>query len=461
MLRGLIISIALLAAASCTQTPDHRPNILWLIAEDMGPELSAYGYDGIDTPNIDGLAAAGTMYTHAFATAPVCSPSRSAFMTGMYQTTIGAHNHRSHRDDGYRLPDRVQLLTDRLREHGYFTANVVHLEDLDFNGTGKTDWNFSYDGDAFDSDDWADLKVNQPFYAQVNFPETHRGREWNNAPLLVDPGTVVLPPYYPDHPVVRQDWAQYLNTVLQLDDKVGAVLKLLQEDGLAENTIVVFMADHGRAMIRAKQWPYDSGLRVPLIIRGAPESPVGIVEHELVTLIDVTATTLALAGISPPEEMQGRVFLGDGRDEPRSLVFGGRDRGDETVDRIRTVRDSRYRYIRNFYPERPFLQLNRYKEFTYPMLPVMRELYANGDLDPVQARLFAPTRPEEELYDLRADPFEINNLADNPDHREALLRLRGELDAWIEVSDDQGRFPEPPEVLQFWEEEMRAYYGDP
>jgi len=260
---------------------------------------------------------------------------------------------------------------------------------------------------------------------------------------------------------VRADWAQYLNTIMSLDRKVGLVLELLERDGLEDTTVVIFMGDHGRAMVRGKQWPYDSGLHVPLIIRGAPGLEAGSVNDELIASIDITATTLAIAGVTPPELMQGRVFVGADRAQPRDYVFGGRDRGDETVDRIRTVRDRRYRYIRNFYPERPFLQLNRYKEFTYPMIPVMRELHAAGELTPVQARLLAPTRPEEELYDLEEDPYEVENLAGQPAHHDTLERMRGELETWIELSDDQGRFPEPADVIQYWEDRMHEVYGDP
>jgi arylsulfatase A-like enzyme len=445
---------------SCDEPRQTTPNILWILAEDIGPELGSYGYP-VDTPHLDRLAEEGVRFTQAFTTAPVCSPARSALMTGMYQTTIGAHNHRSHRDDGYPLPDGVRVLTDRLRDQGYYTGNIVRLAGLEFQGTGKTDWNFMYDGEPFDTDQWSDLKNHQPFYAQVNFPETHRGTEWDEAERRVDPAAVVLPPYYPDHPIVRDDWAQYLNAVMALDRKVGLVLELLERDGLSDNTVVMFMGDHGRAMVRGKQWPYDSGLHVPLIIRGARGTAAGSVNDELIASIDVTATTLAIAGVTPPERMQGRVFLGAARAEPREYVFGGRDRGDETLDRIRTVRDRRFRYIRNYYPERPFLQLNRYKEFTYPTIPVMRELHAQGELTPVQARLLAPTRPEEELYDLESDPYEIENLASDSDYHDTLERMRGELDAWIEASDDQGRFPETEDVLQYWEDRMHEVYGDP
>ncbi len=216
---------------------------------------------------------------------------------------------------------------------------------------------------------------------------------------------------------MRADWAQYLNTVMALDRKVGCVLRKLEEDGLADSTVVVFMGDHGRAMIRGKQWPYDSGLHVPLIVRWPRGLPApkgyepGTASDRLVASIDVSATTLALAGVDPPLLMQGRVFLGEEATPPREFVFGGRDRGDETVDRIRTVRTRTHRYIRNFYPDRPFLQLNRYKEWAYPVIGLMRDLAADGKLDEAQARLLAPTRPAEELYDLDADPWEIQNLA--------------------------------------------------
>ena len=209
--------------------PPIKPNILWLIAEDFGQHLGCYGTREVWTPNVDQLAAAGVRYTRFFTTAPVCSPSRSAFMTGMYQTTIGAHNHRSHRDDGYTLPTGVRVLTDRLREAGYFTANLRELPPaVGFKGTGKTDWNFTYHGKPFDSDRWDDLKRQQPFYAQINFQETHRAF---HAPKRADPARVELPPWTPDHPVAREDWAKYLDAATELDRKVGLVLKQLEADG--------------------------------------------------------------------------------------------------------------------------------------------------------------------------------------------------------------------------------------
>src|SRR4051812_35661296 len=440
------------AAPAATAGADH-PNVLWLVAEDFGPHLGCYGTQQVWTPNLDRLAAEGVRYTRAFTTAPVCSASRSAFMTGMYQTTIGAHNHRSHRDDGYRLPEGVKVAPAWFRDAGYFTANVVDFPaNARVSGTGKTDWNFTAEEKPFDSRDWSDLKGHQPFFAQVNFKETHRAFV---SPRRADPAKVVIPPYYPDHPVTREDYAKYLDAATELDEKVGRILEQLKADGLAESTIVVFSADHGEAHVRGKQFCYDEGLHIPLIIAWprafpAPEhySP-HTVNDRLIAAIDLLPTLLDVAAGRPrPEGMQGEVFLGTHAAAPRRYVFGARDRCDETVFRFRTVRDDRYRYIRNFMPERPFLQTNDYKERSYPVWNLIKELAAQGKLTPVQAVLAAPHMPPEELYDVVADPYEIHNLADSsdPEHQAALKRLREVLEAWIEESNDQGRIPEPPEV---------------
>ena len=427
-----------------------QPNILWLLAEDFGPHLGCYGTREVFTPNLDRLAAEGVRYTRFFTTAPVCSPSRSAFMTGMYQTTIGAHNHRSHRDDGYQLPKGVRLLTDWMREAGYFTANIRELPaPIGFKGTGKTDWNFNTTGKPFDSDKWVDLKSHQPFFAQINFQETHRKF---HAPKKADPAKVEVPPYYPDHPLVREDWAQYLDAASELDRKIGLVLAQLERDGLRENTVIVFFGDNGQAHVRGKQFCYDSGLHVPLIIYWPPKVPApkhfekGSVNRHLVAAIDLAPTMLAIAGAAEPAGMEGQSFLGDNAAKPRQYVFGARDRCDETVFRFRTVRDIRYRYIRNFTPERPFLQANDYKERQYPVWNLLKELHAAGKLTPLQAALCAPQMPPEELYDMDADPHETKNLANSAEHKAVLQRVRTELEAWIKESNDQGRELEPADL---------------
>lgn len=455
-LRWWIFSFCLssiLCSAFAAENPTgRRPNILWLVAEDFGPHLGCYGTGQVWTPNLDRLAAQGVRYTRFFTTAPVCSPSRSAWMTGMYQTTIGAHNHRSHRDDGHGLPQGVRLLSDWMRDAGYFTANLRHLPaHFQFRGTAKTDWNFAYPGQPFDSDQWSDLKMKQPFFAQLNFQETHRAFR---APKKADPAKVQIPPYYPDHPVTRQDMAQYLDAASELDRKIGLVLQQLEADGLADNTVVVFFGDNGEAHVRGKQFCYDSGLRVPLLIRWPAHFPqpkhfkAGTVDERLIAAIDLAPTTLAIAGATKPPRMEGEIFLGDLASAPRSYVFGARDRCDETVFRFRTVRDSRYRYIRNFTPERPFLQANEYKEKQYPVWTLLPRLQASGQLTPVQAALCAPQMPVEELFDVQVDPHEIRNLADSPEHVETLKRLRAELDRWIEQSNDQGRELEPRELAE-------------
>jgi N-sulfoglucosamine sulfohydrolase len=273
-----------------------RPNFLWLIAEDFGNHLGCCGTKEARTPNLDRLAREGVRYSRFYTTAPVCSASRSAFMTGMYQTTIGAHNHRSHRDDGYRLPPGVRLLSEWFHDGGYHTVNVRRLPGmLGFQGTAKTDWNFTPPQKPFDSDRWGDLKSYQLFFAQINFQETHRPFR---APRRANPAKVEIPPYEPDHPVTRADRAAYLDSATELDRKVGLVLAQLEADGLADSTIVVFFGDNGQAHVRGKQFCYEEGLNVPLIIRWPQQSPVpahfnpGTIDDRLLMAIDLAPTML-------------------------------------------------------------------------------------------------------------------------------------------------------------------------
>ncbi|MBN1417331.1 MAG: sulfatase-like hydrolase/transferase, partial [Planctomycetes bacterium] len=429
----------------------RRPNILWLIAEDFGPHLGCYGTKEVRTPNLDALAAAGVRYTRFYTTAPVCSPSRSAFMTGMYATSLDAHNHRSHRgaDSPNPLPDGVRLVTEWMRDAGYFTANIRTLPaSCGFKGTGKTDWNFTIGGKPFDSADWADLRTHRPFFAQVNFQETHRAF---HAPKNADPARVEMPPYEPDHPVAREDRAKYLDAATELDRKIGRILARLETDGLADDTVVIFFGDNGEATIRGKQFCYEEGLHVPLIIRWPKAMPApaqvraGGVDDRLLMAIDLAPTMLEIAGAKVPETMQGRPFLGDGAGPPREYVFGARDRCDMTIMRLRTVRDARYRYIRNFTPQVPFLARNEYKENSYPVWNLLKTLDADGKLAPAPAVLCRPSMPEEELYDLDADPHQIRNLAGRAEEAAALARMRDALDRWLAETGDRDR---PMETLE-------------
>lgn len=421
-----------------------RPNILWIIAEDIGPDLGCYGNPDARTPRLDRLASEGRLYRRAYSTAPVCSSSRSALVTGMYQTAIGAHHHRSRRDEGCELPAGVKLITDRLREAGYFTANVVRFPaSAALRGAGKTDWNFRPAGKPFDSGAWDDLGSHRPFYAQVNLSETHRVyRRAKEDPT--DPAKVTLPPYLPDHPVAREDWALYHDSMRALDAKVGAILDLLEREGLGGDTIVFFFGDNGRECFRGKYFAYEQGCQVPLLARWPGGLPAGSTSDELVSLIDVTATTLALGGVPLPGGMHGQPFLGPGQ-RRRDHLFTALDRVGTKVDRVRTVRDARYKYLRNFEPTRPYLpEVMPYADETNPIFNLMRQLYSAGRLNAAQAKFMAPARPAEELYDLEADPFELNDLAESPEHRQILAVLRSEVEKWMVETDDQGRTPEDP-----------------
>ncbi|MBI5382333.1 MAG: sulfatase [Opitutae bacterium] len=432
LLSAALLPLALIAAPA--ESP--RPNILWLIGDDLGVELGCYGEPEVRTPHLDRLAAGGMRYSRFYTTAPVCSSSRSAFMTGLYAVTLGAHDHRTANADKRPLPDGVQLLSHWFRAAGYTTANIADFPVVTgIRGTAKTDWNFLYAGEAFDLRRWRELKGRTPFFAQVNFREPHRPFK---APTFADPAKVHVPACYPDHPVVRQDWAAYLDAVSELDRKIGVVLQLLDADGLADNTIVVFFGDNGRPHVRDKQFCYEGGLHVPLLIRWPKNFPApagfrpGAVESRLLAAIDLAPTMLALVGAPVPPAMQGQVFLGPRSAAPREFVVGARDRCDETSLTIRTVRDARYRYIRNLTTDQPYLATNQYKERGYPVWTLLKELHATGRLAPAQDAFCASTMPAEELYDLDTDPDQIVNLAASPDlvHQSALRRLRAALAQW-------------------------------
>lgn len=417
---------------------DRRPNVLWIVAEDFGPALSCYGRKDVSTPCIDGLAREGIRFTGCYTTAPVCSPSRSAFMTGMYQTTIGAHDHRSHRDDFHPLPSGVRTAPDWFRDGGYTTANLRKLP-LPFRGTGKTDWNFASSGNPFDTDDWGEMVgAGQPFFGVLNLWETHRIFD---APPKIDPASVDLPPYYPDHPVVRTDYAKYLDTALELDRKVGAILQLLDREGLADNTVVLFVGDNGEAHIRSKQFCYEEGLHVPMILRLPPAMQrkrrvQGVVHTGLVEAIDWLPTSMRLVGLTPPRSMQGRSVFESGLLRSRTYAFGARDRCDETVIRLRTVRDARFRWIRNLTPEKGLFEPNAYKAAQYPAWNLVQRLGREGKLTGPSQTLVQPTLPPVALYDIENDPHQLVNLANDSASKPVRDRLDFALREWMRTARD-------------------------
>jgi len=440
------ISITLPSCINAQQPSDKntRPNILWILSEDICPDLSCYGTPAVETPNLDKLAEQGVRFTNAFTTSPVCSTSRSAMITGMHQGSIGAHHHRSHRKDGYVLPEPIRLITEYFRQAGYFTANVKTAAP-GVRGSGKTDFNFKFTK-SFDGSDWNQRAHGQPFFAQLSISMTHRGGQWKGLDKKldnpVDPTKVKLPPYFPNHLVARADWATYLNSIQMMDQYVGKIMQRLDNEGLTDNTVVIFIGDHGRCHVRGKQWLYDAGIRIPLIVRWPGKLKPGYVNEDLVSAIDISATVLKISGIQPPKHMQGKVFLGPGA-QKREYIFASRGRCDETIECIRCVHDKRYSYIRNYMPYRPWMAPNRYKDTSYPVRNLLRSLHAEGKLTPAQMKFMAPTKPPEELYDLKNDPYELHNLASSPRHQNVLRRMRAAHIKWLHQTGDLGLIPEP------------------
>lgn len=431
------------AAAERTGAAGGQPNILWITCEDMSPDLGCFGDAYARSPNLDALAARGVRYTNVFSIAGVCAPSRSAIITGMYPCSIGTHHMRCKGVP----PAYVKCFTEYLRAAGYYCTNNV-----------KTDYNFDAPVTAWDECSnkahWRKRAPGQPFFAVFNITTTHESQirctdeQFARHMARVrpedrhDPLKAVLPPYYPDTPIVRNDWARYHDLITAMDLQAADLLGELEKDGLADETIVFFYSDHGRGLPRAKRWLYDSGLHVPLIIRWPDGRGAGTSCDDLVSFVDLGPTVLSLAGVRPPEHMQGKAFLGEHKAEsPRDHIFAARDRMDETYDIIRAVRDKQYKYLRNFKPGRPYAQYIDYME-QMPTMKEMRRLNKAGELAGPQKVFFLPEKPEEELYDTAADPHEVSNLAARPDQAARLERMREVLDEWMKATGDLALVPE-------------------
>ena len=448
------VSLLFLFAPLPALAADERPNVLWIVVDDMSANFSCYGETLIKTPHVDRLAAEGTKFTNAFITAPVCSPCRSAFITGMYQTSIGAHQHRSGRGElKIHLPDGVVPVPELFQQAGYYTCigNGLPGQPSRRKGKprlGKTDYNFQWDESMYDSSDWAGRASGQPFFMQVQLPggKLRGGRDEKAQSLTqrakeefgsaVDPQAVTLPPYYLRDPVLLRDWAAYLDSVRFTDRHIGEVIARLESEGILDQTLIIFLTDHGISHARGKQFLYNEGTHIPFVVRG-PGIPEGAVREDLIEHIDMAAISLAAAGIAVPETMQAKdVFAKDY--QPRDAVFAARDRCDETVERIRSVRTERFLYIRNFYPQRPLLQPNAYKD-AKSILIALRSHHEAGELDTVSEQLlFSPTRPAEDLYQWTTDPWQLNNLAQKPEYHATLTQIRDRLDRWMVETNDHG-----------------------
>jgi len=471
-MRGFVrLFVWLIATTAAWPVPAaDRPNILWIVVDDMSADFGCYGSTSVPTPHVDRLAAEGTRFTRAFVTAPVCSPCRSALITGMYQTTIGAHHHRSGRGTvKIGLPAGVRPLPAIFRDAGWYTCIGDGLAESNGKprgrpqGLGKTDYNFEWDPAIYDGEDWAGRRPDQPFFMQVQLPggklrdglggvERVRQEATATFGVATDPAAVMLPPYLPRDPVLLADRAAYLDAVRLTDAHVGRVIARLEREGILDETLVIFLTDHGISHVRAKQFLYDEGTHVPFVVRG-PRIPRGEVREDLVEHIDTPAVSLAAAGLPITAAMQGRDVFAKGS-VAREAVFAARDRCGETVDRIRSVRTADWLYIRNFHPARPMLQPNAYKD-AKPTLVALRKLCAAGSLDPATERLlFSPTRPAEELYRWREDRWQLDNLAADPAHAATLAALRDRLDRWMAETGDRG-----PEPAAMYDSDMTVYVG--
>lgn len=437
-----------------------RPNFVWIIADDMSPDITAYGAKGVKTPNLDRMAAEGLRYTRAYSTAPVCSSSRSAFILGCYQTTTGLHPHDT--ENPQQLPAPYIPLPTLLRKAGYFVTNAPAPDTIRSGKKttkGKMHYNFAHDAKTlFDGDDWRKRKPEQPFFAQFQVSEPHRPfpvpEDFDEAALKA----IELPPNYPDHPLTRRDWYAYQRSVEVVDLRVGRILQQLESGGVLEDTIVMFFADHGRAMPWGKQWLSVEGLNVPLLMRG-PGIGKNSVENRLVSLIDLAPSMLALAGESVPAWMEGRDVLGAKFPE-RDCLFAARDRCGDAMDRIRAVITQDAWLVQNFQPEISRLNWSSYKEEQYPGMVLLRVLHAENKLDTFQASWLAPKRSEIEFYDLKTDPEGLHNIAAESAQKSSVEALLSRLKDWIASTHDQGAAGDPasePPLAKIQKDKRQSY----
>jgi arylsulfatase A-like enzyme len=426
-----------------------KPNIIWIMAEDMGLDLECYGMQGVSTPNLNRMAAEGIRFDNCFCTNPICSPSRSAMMVGAHQNSFGAHNHRSKRDTP--LPEPYRPITYHLRNAGYTCVLGHH----GVQGRGrKTDCNFRhdkvgpYDGNTqfglFDKLDRAE-REDVPVYHHIQLQVTHRGDWWesvrHNSPKPVSMEEVALPPYIADTPETRLDWATYLDTVEYMDGEVGMLLEEIRDRNMEENTVVIFIADNGRCQIRGKGYLHETGVHIPLIVwapgRVDPRTQRQW-EKRVISTLDLAASVLDLAGVALPEYVEGMPFIGRDDFPGRPFVYGARDIWDEIDDLSRSVCDGRYNYIRNYKPDVPWDAHQAYLDFYRPTVHAMRRLKREGRLDERTGTFFQDRKPEVELYDWVADPHELRNVADDPAYREVKNIMASRLAAYQQEHPDTG-----------------------
>lgn len=464
MKQFLLVLILLSSVISYSQ---KRPNILWIVTEDISPELSMYGDSTANTPNLDKLAAESMIYDNAFATVAVCAPARSSIITGMYPTTIGTMHMRTGKDVAswgkreYKnkieivdlngdticqystvIPDYVKCFPEYLRAEGYFCTN-----------NSKTDYQFAAPLSAWDENSnkahWRNRPENTPFFSVFNINVTHESRLWvnKNKKLTVSPNDVEVPPYLVDNEITRNDIARHYSNIELMDAKVATIINQLKEDGLYDNTIIFFYSDHGGPLPREKRATYDSGLKVPFFVKDINSSKIGRTDR-LISFVDLAPTILSLASIKPPKHIQGAAFLGKYEAKERQYVFASSDRFDEITDRSRVIRTKRFLYVKNYFPD-----LQKYKDVAYrkqiPMMKEMLRLKERGELNKMQMIWFGK-KTEEELYNVENDPHNMNNLVNAPNYNKALNELRGVYSKHKKENTDLGMMPEAQLIEKMW-----------
>lgn len=456
------------------QEKTEKPlNIIWISCEDIGPILSTYGNKAIKTPNIDRIAAEGVKYTNAYSTVGVCAPSRFSIITGMYPARLGAHNMRTGNHNNFKFPEDVfhktnkgildtsgknvpeyevvtpsyvKAFTEYLRAENYYCVNDDKC-DYQFNAP-FTAWN-----DVFGGGTYKNAPKDAPFFYVKNHYISHESRIWlrKDKPLTVNPEEVTIPAYYPDIPIVRNDIARKYSNIEALDKEVGQLLDQLEADGVLDNSIIFFWSDHGGNLLRQKRAVGNSGLHVPLLIRYPDGYRAGEIDDRLVSLMDLGPTVMSLLGIKPPQHLDGRAFAGKYEQAPRKLIFGSADRFDESTDMQRSVLDGRYVYVKNFMPELPLIYRNKYRE-QIPMNAKLIALNQEKKLKGNASYIFMDTKPLEEFYDLQNDPYEVNNLANDPNYATKIKGYRKALKDWQLEIEDKGFVPEHDLIEMFWPE---------
>ena len=476
MLNLRIIILVFFITYSCSKNSQKPLNVVWISCEDMGPILGSYGNNIVKTPNLDKLASEGVRYTNAYSTVGVCAPSRFSIITGMYPARLGAHNMRTGDYHNYKTPEEVSYrknigvidkegknipeyevvppthvkpFTEILRSKGYYCANNF-----------KCDYQFNAPFTAWDevssTVSYRDAPKDKPFFYVWNTLLTHESRIWerSNQPLTVNPEDIIIPSYFPDIPEVRNDIARKYSNIEAMDKKVGELMNQLEEDEMLDNTIIMFWSDHGGNLLRQKRAVGNSGLNVPLIIRYPNKMDAGKVDERIVSLMDLGPTVLSLLNIEPPKHYDGKAIAGSYEDDPREYAFGTADRFDESTDMQRSVLDGRYVYVKNFLPELPLIYRNKYRE-RITMNSKLIQMDSFNMLEGDAAYIFMKTKPVEEFYDLANDPYEVNNIIDNPKYSKRINDFRAALENWQKEINDQGFIAENKLVKSFWPNMMQ------